>query len=160
MKKIIICLFLLIPSAICSAQSLGIGSQHVKKEKLQFSINSYVPFYQINDTSSPLILGLGSGFDYLSPGFKVSGLNVKPISLFLMKNNYSAFTVGMKLDAGYNFGFGHGNGVILTPSLYADASVYYISAGYDYNTHHNDGQFFVRIGVGLTLGFLKSLINN
>ena len=159
MKRFIISLLLLFP-VISFAQSLGFGSQHVKKEKLQLSINSYVPFYQINDTSSPFVLGLGSGFDYLSPGFKVSGLNVKPISLFLMKNNYSAFTFGMKLDAGYNFGFGHGNGIVLTPSIYADASVFYFSAGYDYNTHHNDGQFFVRVGVGLTLGLLKSLINN
>lgn len=159
MKKLIALFFILLP-VFCSAQSFGIGSQHVKKEKLQLSINSYVPFYQINSVSSPVVLGLGSGFDYLSPRFKVSGLNVKPISLFLMNNSSSPFTFGMRLDAGYNFGFGRGNGVILTPNLYADASVYYISAGYDYNIHHNRGQFYVRIGVGLTLGFLKDLINN
>lgn len=158
MRKLIISLLLILPT-VSFAQSFGIGAQYIKKEKLQLSINSYVPFYQLNDSSSPFILGLGSGFDYLSPGFKVSGLNVKPISLFLMKNNYSAFTVGLKMDAGYNWGFGHGNGVVLTPSFYADASVFYLSAGYDYNIHHDSGQFFVRIGVGLTLGFLKSLIN-
>ncbi|MDR1876491.1 MAG: hypothetical protein LBQ84_02565 [Flavobacteriaceae bacterium] len=158
MKKLVVFFFILFPVA-ASAQSFGIGSQHVKKEKLQLSINSYMPFYQINSVSSPVVVGLGSGFDYLSPGFKVSGLNVKPVSLFLMNNSSSPFTFGVKFDAGYNFGFGRGNGVALTPSLYADASVYYISAGYDYNTHHDTGQFFVRIGVGLTLGFLKDLIN-
>jgi len=158
MKKLAV-LFLILLPVLASAQSFGIGSQHVKKEKLQLSINSYVPFYQINSISSPVVVGLGSGFDYLSPRFKVSGLNIKPISLFLMNNNTSPFTFGVKFDAGYNFGFGHGNGIVLTPSLYADASVYYISAGYDYNTFHNNGQFFVRIGVGLTLGFLKDLIN-
>jgi hypothetical protein len=158
MKKLIFPFILLFP-VMAFAQSFGIGSQHVKKEKLQLSINSYIPFYQINSVSSPVVVGLASGFDYLSPRFKVSGWNVKPVSLFIMNNSSSPFTFGAKFDVGYNYGFGRGDGVVLTPSLYADASVYYISAGYDYDTHHNTGQFFVRIGIGLTLGFLKELIN-
>jgi hypothetical protein len=159
MKKFVI-VFLLLFSVVCDAQVLGIGAQFIKKEKLQLSINSYTSVYQFNDKYSSVVFGLGSGFDYLSQGSTVSGLNMKPISLYLMKNNYSAFTFGARLDAGYNRGFGHGNGIVLTPNFYADASVYYFSMGYDYNVSRNEGQLYVRIGVGLTMGFLKSLINN
>jgi hypothetical protein len=47
----------------------------------------------------------------------------------------------------------------LSPNLYFDAYMCYVSAGYDYNTFNGRGQFYVRIGAGLTLGLLKSLVN-
>ena len=61
-------------------------------------------------------------------------------------------------DAGYNFNFNHGHdGVILTPFLYLDYGIIYLKTGYDYNTFEDEGQFFVRLGVGVGPGFIKLL---
>ncbi len=159
MRKVFFVFFMLMP-LMAFAQYLGVGAQFAQKDRLQLSVNSYIPQFVLNDKSAPFIFGIGGGTDYISPASStVSGLNIKPASFFVITNNYSPFTAAVKFDAGYNFGFGRGNGIVLSPNLYFDAYMCYVSAGYDYNTFNGRGQFYVRIGAGLTLGLLKSLVN-
>ena len=162
MKKIIFIFLLLIP-VICSAQFLGIGTQWASNpEKFQFTVISSTPYTVLTDDSNPFAVAFGSGLEYTTSGPKISGLYFKPVSFWFLSNNMdSKSTFALKLDGGYNRNLTHGNnGFIVSPNLYIDWSAFYLSAGYDYNMSHKEGQFFVRIGVGVTLGLLKGLVNN
>jgi hypothetical protein len=160
MKRIVFVFLLFIPS-LCFAQFLGLGGQWTV-EKYQFTVVSSTPYKALLDNDSPVALAIGSGLEYTTSGPKISGLYVKPVSFWALTNNMeNKNTFALKLDAGYNRNLTHGNnGFILSPNLYADWSIFYLSTGYDWNMTHGEGQFYIRLGVGVTLGFLKGLVNN
>lgn len=159
MKKVIFAVLLLMPLT-CFGQFLGVGYQTANFDKNQFAANVSFPYYFMNSKDKAIFL-MNGGLDFTTSGPKISGLNIKPVSLAVTNTNMlvgGKSTLMLRLDAGYNFNFTHGNdGVILTPNLYADYSTFYLTAGYDYNAIHNEGQFFVRLGVGLTWGVMKSM---
>lgn len=160
MKKSVLILLSLIPIG-CFAQFIGIGGQ-IADSKGQFAANMSAPYKILGNDDHAFQFVLSTGMDYTTSGPKISGLNMKPVSVWVVGNNMeSKLSYGLKLDGGYNFNLTHGkNGVIISPNLYTDFSAFYISTGYDYDISNKKGQFYVRIGVGLTLGLLKSLTNN
>lgn len=141
------------------AQFIGVAGQWANPDKGQFAATLSTPYAILGNEDNAFQFVLSSGMEYTTSGPKISGLNLKSLSVWMVSNNMeSDFSYGVRLDGGYNFNLTHGhNGVILTPNLYFDWSAFYISAGYDYNVSHNEGQFFVRAGVGITLGLLKKI---
>jgi len=152
MKRYVFIFLLIIPSA-CFAQFFGLGGQYAGS-KGQFTANLSMPYAVLGNDDNAFQFVLGSGLEYTTSGPKISGLYMKYVSVWLVSNNMeSSASYGFRLDGGYNYNLTHGhNGVIASPNFYADFSAFYISAGYDYNMSHNEGQFFVRIGVGIYLG--------
>lgn len=138
------------------AQFIGVGGQ-LADSKGQFSATLSAPYAVLGKEDNAFQFVLGTGMEYTTSGPKISGLNIKSLSIWMVSNNMeSPLSYGLRLDGGYNFNLTHGNnGVILSPNLYFDWSALYLSAGYDYNMSHKEGQFYVRIGIGITLGLLK-----
>lgn len=157
MRNYLFLLFLFLPLS-GFAQLVGFGYQSADFKTNQFAMNISVPYENIKSREG--VLALGAGLDFTTSGAKISGLNVKPISFLAGTDGMidpKKSTILLKLDAGYNFNFTHGhNGIILTPALYADYGFFYLSAGYDYNIIHNEGQVFLRVGIGLTWTLLKN----
>lgn len=160
MRKILCILLLFIPT--CGfAQFIGIGSQWASNpEKFQFSLVTYAP-YIVLAGEEPVAFTLGGGLEYSTSGPKISGLQIKPVVFSLHVPNPKHNKIfSFHLAGGYNQNFTHGNnGIIVSPSLYADWSAFYLSTGYEYNISHKEGQFFVRIGVGLTFGLFKDIFH-
>ena len=140
------------------AQFIGVAGQ-VADSKGQFAATLSAPYAVLGNEDHAFQFVLGTGMEYTTSGPKISGLNMKSLSIWMVSNNMeSPVSYGLRLDGGYNFNLTHGNnGVILSPNLYFDWSALYLSAGYDYNISHKQGQFYVRIGVGVTLGLLKKI---
>ncbi|MFV0417551.1 MAG: hypothetical protein ACK5KT_02305 [Dysgonomonas sp.] len=157
MKRIIFIFLSLLP-AFMYAQFIGVAGQ-VADSKGQFAATMSAPYKILGNDDHAFQFVLSSGMEYTTSGPKISGLNFKPISVWMVGNNMeSPISYGLRLDGGYNFNLTHGqNGVIVTPNLYLDWSVFYVSAGYDYNISHKQSQFYVRMGVGITLGLLKKI---
>lgn len=158
MKKILFLLLLVLPTA-AMAQMLGVGAQWSEFDRINFHATLAYP-YKTN-MGEKITWSLGSRLDYVSGSPTVSGLNVKPLSFDITTSELyiiKPITVSIGADAGYNFNFMHGNsGVVLTPNLYLDYSIFYMKFGYDYNTFENEGGFFVRFGIGIGQGFIKGL---
>lgn len=159
MKKYIFIVLFLLPVA-CMGQVLGVAGQWTKFDgdnKFQFNASASVPY--MNSLEDRTCWILSGGVDYLSGSSTVSGLNVKPAQFAITSSNIfgmKKYTIMLGADAGYNFNFNHGNdGIILTPNIYMDYKMFYMKTGYDYNTFHNEGQFFVRLGMGVGVGFFK-----
>ncbi len=165
--KYLIFILLLVPLT-CVGQILGISSQLSKYDgghKFQFNVSGAFPYLSnLNSYDDNINWLFCGGIDYLSGSSTVSGLNIKPMSFMTTTKQIfedTPFTVMLGVDAGYNFNFNHGNdGIILTPNLYLDYGVIYMKAGYDYNTFENEGQFFVRLGIGIGPGFIKKVFRN
>ncbi|NDV69642.1 hypothetical protein [Dysgonomonas sp. 25] len=159
MKKYIFILLFFIPVAGFS-QLVGVAGQWTKFEgDSHFQFNASASFPYLNNLGDKTCWMFGGGVDYLSGSTTVSGLNIKPAQFVITSANIfgvKSYTIMLGADAGYNFNFNHGNdGIILTPNIYMDYKIFYVKAGYDYNTSHNEGQFFVRAGLGLGVGFFK-----
>lgn len=159
MKIFILVVILFLPIT-CMGQIFGLGVQTSKSSnsyKLQFNTSISAPYY--NDINHNLCSIVSMGIDYVSGGSTVSGLNLKPIMFATTTPDIlggQKYTLMVGADTGYNINFQHGHsGIILTPNIYFDYKVFYIKVGYDYNTFHNEGQFFIKTGVGLGLGFFK-----
>lgn len=159
MKKYLLVILLLLPLT-CMGQILGMGGQWTRYEggnRWQFNASASLPFY--NNIGENTCWLISSGVDYLSGSSTVSGLNIKPAQFAITSSDIFSvkkYTIMLGTDAGYNFNFNHGNnGIILTPNIYFDYKMFYVKAGYDYNIVHNEGQFFVRAGVGIGVGFFK-----
>jgi len=160
-KRIFFCLTLLILSLPAYSQLLGIGGQYAQKAHGQFFVNAALPTYT---KDNPLHLFNLSGLEYTTPGAsRLSGLNLKPIQLstYLSNNIFygSPFTLSLGVDAGYLFDFrsNHDNTIVLTPNFYIDYKIFFVKTGYDIDTLHGNSQFFVRAGIGFTLGTMKHL---
>lgn len=162
--KYFVLIFLLIPLS-CAGQLLGFSEQLSKFDgghKFQFNASAAFPYLNnFSNYKDNIRWALCGGVDYLSGSSTISGLNIKPVSFMATTSEIfedTPLTLMAGADAGYNFNFTHGNdGVILTPFLYLDYNFIYLKAGYDYNTFENEGQFFVRLGVGIGAGFIKML---
>lgn len=162
--KYLILVFLLIPLS-CAGQLLGVAGQWSKFDgdsKFQFNASAAFPYLNnFNEGSSSTRWALCGGVDYLSGSSTISGLNIKPASFMITTSKIfedTPITAMVGADAGYNFNFNHGHdGVILTPFLYLDCGIIFLKTGYDYNTFEDEGQFFVRLGVGVGPGFIKLL---
>lgn len=157
MKKLLF--ILLFVPATCMGQMLGVGAQWTDFEKIQFNATAAYPYKtHIGDSFCWMLSG---GVDYVGGDSKISGLNVKPASFNITTSDYFALkpiTISVGCDAGYNFNFRHGHdGLVLSPNIYFDYKTFYVKAGYDYNTFENEGQFFIKFGVGLGQGFIKML---
>jgi hypothetical protein len=159
MKKLLFILLLIAPIT-CMGQMLGVGAQWTEFEKIQFNATASYPYKtHLGDNFCWMLSG---GVDYVGGSSTVSGLNVKPASFMITTSDFFALkpvTISLGCDAGYNFGFKRyvNDGIILSPNIYFDYKTFYIKAGYDYNTFENEGQFFVKFGIGLGQGFIKML---
>jgi len=162
--KYLIFILLLMPLS-CAGQLLGISGQLSKYDgdhKFQFNASAAFPYLNnFNKGSASTRWALCGGIDYLSGSSTISGLNIKPASFMITTSEIfedTPFTAMIGADAGYNFNFNHGNdGVILTPHLYLDYKFIFLKAGYDYNTFEDEGQFFIRLGIGIGPGFIKMI---
>lgn len=159
----IVLLLLFIP-LVCSAQFIGAGLQYAdargKGNDFQFAANASFPVWH---KKNPLNSFVSSGIDYTGGSSPVAGLNIKPIQLqsflseSLFNNNKCTLLVGC--DAGYLFNFRHGkDGVIITPNIYFDYRFFFIKAGYDFNVTAGKDQFFLRAGVSIGMGTIKSFV--
>lgn len=159
MKKLFLLLLLFIP-VFCHAQLVGVAYQWKDFEKSQFAATMSVP-YLTNLGKSNYVWMLNARLDYVSGSSEVSGLNLKPASFSITTaNNYASdpVTVMLGCDAGYNINFTHGHsGLVLSPNLYIDYSFLYFKTGYDHNIFHNEGQFYIRVGICFGVGALKKL---
>jgi len=158
-KKIAICFTLVVLSFPAYSQLFGVGGQYAQKANGQFFANIALPTFT---KDNPLHLFNMSGIEYTTPGgSRLSGLNIKPIQLstYLSDKIFyeSPFVLSLGVDAGYLFDFrsNHKNSIVLTPNIYADYKIFFIKAGYDMDTFHGNHQFFVRAGIGFTLGTMK-----
>lgn len=158
MKKIFLLLLLVLPEAIM-AQMAGVGAQWSGFDRINFNATLSGP-YKIN-MGDKITWSLGGRLDYVSGNPKVSGLNIKPLSFDITTSDFfliKPITITVGTDAGYNFNFRHGNdGIVLTPNIYLDYNFFYLKFGYDYNTFENEGNFFVRFGIGIGQGMLKKI---
>lgn len=159
--KIMLLLLLAVP-VMTIAQVIGIGTQYVKPENganaFQFQANLSYPVWT---KKNPLNTYLSSGIDYTGGSSPVAGLNLKPIQLtsYLSESIFNNWpvTVLVGADAGYLVNFKHGkDGVVLTPHLSIEYSVFYVKSGWDFNVTGKRDQFFVRLGVGFGIGTLKA----
>lgn len=164
MKKfrVVLLLLLLLPM-MATAQIVGVGTQYVEPKNganaLQFQANVSFPVWT---KKNPLNTYMSSGIDYTGGSSPVSGINIKPIQLtsYLSESmfNECPITVLVGADAGYLFNHRHGkDGLVLTPHIHVEYSVFYIKSGWDFNVTGKKDQFFVRFGIGFGIGTLKSL---
>ncbi len=161
--RYLLCVLTLIPMS-CIAQFVGVSGQWVKFDsdsKFQLNTSLSAPYFY-KEKGDKLFL-LSGGVEYQSGKTPVSGLNIKPVSFSFVPAEYfldSPFLLTIGAETGYNFNFKNHNkdGIILTPYLYADCIFLYLKAGYDYNAFENEGQFFIRVGTGLTWGSIRLLI--
>lgn len=154
-------IILLFPVA-CSAQLIGIGGQYASGSDGQFVASFSIPTIH---PKNPLNSYISSGLEFTtSGGAKMSGLNIKPIqiSTFFSEKffNKSPYTLLLSVDGGYLFDFRHGqkDGIIITPNLYVNYKFFYVKTGFDFDVTNGDNQFFVRAGICLGSGTLKSFV--
>lgn len=159
-KKIFTILILLFVSAHTYSQLLGLGGQYAQRSDGQFSINAALPTYYKENSLRLFNL---SGLEYTTPGgARLSGLQIKPIQLssYLSDKIFykSPFVITVGVDAGYLFNFskGYKNTIVLTPNFYVDYKIFFMKAGYEFDTFHGNHQFFVRAGIGFVLGTMKN----
>jgi hypothetical protein len=161
-KKIKIVLFLSLLPLACSAQFIGAGLQYAdargKGNDFQFAANASFPVWHKKNPLNSFIL---SGIDYTGGSSPVAGLNLKPIQLvsFISESlfNENKYTILVGCDAGYLFNFRRGNdGIVITPNIYFDYKFFFIKAGYDFNVTAGKEQLFVRAGVCIGMGTIKS----
>lgn len=165
--KLLFVLALSLSPLLGKAQFLGAAWQTGSGNKDQFAASVSAPYWKMCRTMNdkmPFRDGvgyiIGGGVDYTTSGSKISGLNIKPIQLALIPRitDNCPFTVALKADAGYNINLTHGNsGILVSPALYVDYKILYATVGYDYNTFHNEGQFNIRLGIGIPWGLIKSI---
>lgn len=160
-RRLILYLILMVFSLSAYSQLVGVGGQYAQKSNGQFFANISLPTYT---KSNSLHIFNMSGIEYTTPGASyLSGLLLKPVQLSTYFSNYifyeSPFTLSAGIDAGYLFDFrsGHDNTIILTPNFYVDYKIFFIKTGYDIDTFNGNSQFFIRAGVGFTLGTMKHL---
>jgi hypothetical protein len=160
MKKTTFIFVLLLFSFSAKAQFLGISGQYAEKSTGQFVFSaSYPVLHEKNKFNSYMSSGLEIS---TSGGAPMSGLNIKPIQLttFFSEKffNNTKYTLLLGVDGGYLFDFRHGrkNGIVITPNLYFDKKYYFIKTGYDFDVTNGNGQFFVRAGLCLGMGLIKS----
>lgn len=160
--KVVLLLLLLLP-IVATAQIVGVGTQYVDPKNganaFQFQANVSFPVWT---AKNPLNTYLSSGIDYTGGSSPVAGLNIKPIQLtsYLSESLFNecpvTFLVGA--DAGYLFNHRHGkDGIVLTPHVHVEYSIFYIKSGWDFNVTGKRDQFFVRLGIGFGIGTTKSL---
>lgn len=164
MKRVFKLLFLILLTPLAAkAQFLGLAGQYTQKADGQFAASFSFPTIH---PKNPLNLFVSSGLDYTtSGGAEMAGLNLKPIEISWFGTerffNKTPFTMLLNLDAGYLIDFrkGRENAFVLTPNLYIDYKYYFVKAGYDFDISNDRKQFFVRAGVCVGLGTLKSFLD-
>ncbi len=163
LKSYTLAILLLLLPFVGRAQFLGLGGQYASKSDGQFVTSFSFPTIH---PKNPLNCFISSGLEYTtSGGAEMAGLNLQPMQLswfgtekFFQK---TPFTLLLNLDAGYLFDFRSGkkDGLVLTPNLYLDYKYYFLKTGYDCDVTNGRNQFFVRAGVCLGLGTLKSFLD-
>jgi len=158
-KRIIISILLILPFFPAYGQLLGVGGQYAQKSDGQFFVNAALPTFTKNNALHLFNL---SGIDYTTPGTsRLSGLQIKPIQLSSYLSDYifyeSPIVLSVGVDAGYLFDFrsNHKNTIVVTPNFYMDYKIFFVKTGYEFDTFHGNNQFFVRAGIGFTLGTMK-----
>lgn len=163
MKKLrfILLLFILLPT-LASAQFVGAGVQYVdpkgNENAMQFQANLAYPVWM---AKNPLNVYVSSGIDYTGGSSPVSGINFKPLQMnsYISESffNNSKITVLVGTDVGYIVNHRHGkDGIVISPNLHLEYSVFYLKSGWDFNVTGHRDQFFIRFGVGFGLGTLKA----
>ncbi|WP_156032813.1 hypothetical protein [Prevotella sp. 10(H)] len=143
-------------SLTASAQLLGAGAQMTEKGKFEFAINAHSRYLLNKGAVNFFLFG---AVDYTSGSTKLSGLNIKPVSATL---DFAGLVFGdhadkgllwLSCDAGYllNFSKKDTDGVVITPNIMCSYSLFYVKTGYDFNVMENNRQFFVRLGLILSL---------
>ena len=164
MKRLIKIVFLLLLLPFASkAQFLGLGAQYSEQSNGQLAASfSYPTFHPKN----PLNCFVSSGLDFTTTGgAQMAGLNLKPIEISWFGTekffNKTPFTLLVNLDAGYLLDFRNDrkDAVVITPNIYIDYKYYFLKAGYDFDVTNGRKQFFVRAGVCVGLGTLKSFLD-
>ncbi|MBK5721920.1 hypothetical protein JGH11_13655 [Dysgonomonas sp. Marseille-P4677] len=148
-------IFMLILQTV-SAQMIGAGVQIAKSEKVQFAANLHAPYYKLTGDVNFFLVG---GLEYTGGRTKLSGLNIKSISPtvdfanIIFGDNADKGLFWISLDAGYlrNFYNRDYNGIVITPNVMCAYSLFYVKTGYDINISKGNNQFFVRLGLILTL---------
>ncbi|MDH6307627.1 outer membrane protein W [Dysgonomonas sp. PFB1-18] len=153
MKKCILLFISLFP-ILAFGQYIGVGYQYADFKKHQFVATVAYPWLIPEKNGSVF---LTSGLEYSTKAGDISGLNLKAASFsvpYVLDESKLPFIVQPGLDAGYLFGLNHAkDGVVLTPNLHFEYGLgLHLRVGYDYNVRAKDGQFFVRIAVGIGAG--------
>ena len=156
LKSLILLLVFVLVSITVSAQMIGAGIQAAKSEKVEFAANVHTRYYTYKGDVNFFLFG---GLDYTGGSTKLSGLNTKAISPTL---DFASMVFGdyadrsvlwLSCDAGYlrNFNEKRASGIVLTPNIMCAYSLFYIKTGYDMNVSRGNNQFFVRLGLILSL---------
>ncbi len=159
-KTILIFLAAVLLSFPAYGQLFGVGGQYAENSNGQFFVSAAMPTY-IKENSLKLFNLSGLEFT-TSGGANMSGLQLKPIQLSTYLSDYifydSRFTLTLGADAGFLFDFrkGRKNTLVLTPNIYADYKIFFLKAGYEFDTFHGNSQFFIRAGIGFALGTMKN----
>lgn len=156
LKSLFFLLFFVFLSFNASAQMIGGGVQVAKSEKVQFAANIHTRYYTYKGDVNFFLFG---GLDYTGGRTKLSGLNTKAISptldfAGLVFGDYADRSVlWLSCDVGYlrNFHEKKSSGVVLTPNIMCAYSLFYVKTGYDMNVSRGNNQFFVRLGLILSL---------
>ena len=160
--KVVVLLIAILFPTLTFAQLVGVGAQYVDpkggENAIQFQANLSFPVWT---KPNPLNVYMSSGIDYTGGSSPVSGINVKPIQLssYISEKwfNESKVTFMVGADAGYLFNHRHGkNGIVLTPHVHVEYSIFYLKSGWDFNVTGHKDQFFIRFGVGIGLGTFKT----
>ncbi len=146
-------LFLLV-SLVSLAQMVGVGTQIVKDENIQFAANISMPYFS---KYRPVNFHIWGGVDYTGGKGKLSGLTVKPVILTLdalhtVNQFYNGKTMlWLSCDGGYLFNFKESktDGFVVTPNIMIGYDFVFIKAGYTYNITRKRDQFFLRAGLCL-----------
>jgi len=153
MKKLLFSLFLILPSTVF-AQYIGVGYQYADFKHHQFVATAAFPWRIPSGNGS---LFLTSGLEYSTKGAPISGLNLKAISAsvpFVVENRNTWFVFQPGLDGGYIWGLNHAkDGVVISPNFHIEFTGFlHLRTGYDYNFTAKQGQFFIRLAVGIGAG--------
>jgi hypothetical protein len=153
MKGIIFILFTVLSYA-AYAQYVGAGYQYADFRHHQFVATAAFPWEIPSDGT---FLFLSSGLEYSTKGAPVSGLNLRTLSASIpivaeRKSTWFIFQPG--LDCGYLFGLNQAkDGVVVTPNFHIEyTGFFHLRTGYDYNVTEKQGQFFIRLAVGIGAG--------
>lgn len=145
------------------AQFIGFSAQYAQTRAGQFVSSVSIPTIH---PKNKLNLFSSSGVEFsTSGGAKFAGLCIKPVQLSWFGTedffNKTPFTLLLQMDTGYLIDFrkGRRNAWILSPALYADYKNYFLKTGYDMDISHGQKGFFIRAGICLGLGTLKSFAN-
>lgn len=163
LKSYKIAILLLLIPFFGRAQFLGLGGQYASKSDGQFVASFSFPTIH---PKNPLNCFVSSGLEYTtSGGAEMTGLNLKPLQISWFGTekffNKTPFTLLLNFDVGYLLDFrpGQKDGLLLTPNLYLDYKYYFLKTGYDFDVTNGHKQFFVRGGVCIGLGTLKSFLD-